>query len=510
MVVGMHRRRVPWSVAAPGALLPALVTAAGCSILYDPDNLPPLTDAVEVDAAIDAPLDADPSRLVLTGVAPAELDEGVGAGGGRPALIVLEGSAIVGAAAVAVELVGSDEPVPLVGFDATADGTRGGLAVRVPVLTELAAGQTATLRITITQGETVDTVDVTVRGLDELRLTAATMNSADLAPRYSQIEVASSIRFTGAAPVRLRATAGVVVDQRVDGDAQGATPGPHGCPGGAVDNPGGCMAGGGRQGANGSVLGLGTGSGGGGGGFAAQGTAGSGMMPGQPGDVSGNDMLVPIESVAGTVGNRGNGGGGGGGGTLQAGGPGGGGGGVILLEAGGDIAVGASGALRVRGGDGAGNGGSGGGGSGGALLVRAGGAITAPGAWLSAPAGQGGTGNNPGGAGSVGRIRVDAAAGDVPSMATTPPAVRGPAWSPSVPSITTASPLAVELRGQPGRTFELRLDDQPAGTATPGVAGTATPTVTLRPGRNQLCAVALAGQLLPESLACVDIFHAGP
>ncbi|MBE7448627.1 MAG: hypothetical protein HS111_07005 [Kofleriaceae bacterium] len=505
----MHRRRVPWSVAAPGALLPALVTAAGCSILYDPDNLPPLTDAVEVDAAIDAPLDADPSRLVLTGVSPAELDEGVGAGGGRPALIVLEGSAIVGAAAVAVELVGSDEPVPLVGFDATADGTRGGLAVRVPVLPELAAGQTATLRITITQGETVDTVDVTVRGLDELRLTAATMNSADLAPRYSQIEVASNIRFTGAAPVRLRATAGVVVDQRVDGDAQGATPGPHGCPGGAVDNPGGCMAGGGRQGANGSVLGLGTGSGGGGGGFAAQGTAGSGMMPGQPGDVSGNDMLVPIESVAGTVGNRG--GGGGGGGAHAAGGW------PRRRRRRRHPARGRRrhrrrrerraagprrrrcrqrrlGRRRLRS----------------ALLVRAGGAITAPGAWLSAPAGQGGTGNNAGGAGSVGRIRVDAAAGDVPSMATTPPAVRGPAWSPSVPSITTASSLAVELRGQPGRTFELRLDDQPAGTATPGVAGTAVPTVTLRPGRNQLCAVALAGQLLPESLACVDIFHAGP
>ncbi len=485
------------------SILPVLL--GGCSLIYNAGDLPPPSDALEFDA----PFDSNPELLDITGTTPSSLDEGVGSGGGRPAIITLNGTAIVGAAQVSVELIGSTEPATLVGFDAVPDGSKGGVIVRIPVMTDLAAGATRALRITITQGSVTRMADVTINGRDELRLSAASANANTLAPLYSTIEVASDISFTGTEPVKLRATAGAVVNMRLAGDAVGASGGPHGCNGGGVDNMGQCPGGGGGQGANGSALGLGTGSGGGGGGFGATATTGSGGMAGMGGPASGNDMLVPIDTTAGASGNRGNGGGGGGGGTLQAGGPGGGGGGVVLLEAGGDITVGVMGALRVQGGAGAGNGGSGGGGSGGALLVRSGGAITSTTRWLSAPAGAGGTGANAGGAGSVGRIRVDAAAGDIGAMANTPNAVRGPAWGAAVPSLTTTSPLTVEFRGQPGRSFDLRVNDQPAGTAMPGVNGDVDLEVTLRPGRNRLCGVAQSGMLIAESLSCVDLFYAG-
>jgi hypothetical protein len=489
--------------------MPAVL--AGCSIIYNPDNLPDPTDAMEIDVPIDAPFDSNPDLLELTGVSPTSIDEGVGASGGRPAVIVLEGTAIVGAAQVSVDLMGSAEPAVIEGFDAVPDGTRGGVIVRIPVMDDLDAGMTRTLRITVTQGTVTKTQDVTVNGLDELVLSAATLDSGALATIYSQIEVASNIHFTGSVPVKLRATAGITVDMRVDGDATGATAGPHGCDGGAVDMSGGCGAdSGGGQGTNGSALGLGTGSGGGGGGFGAQGDNGSGMLAGGGGDPSGNDMLVPIDTVAGVAGNRGNGGGGGGGGTLSAGGPGGGGGGVVLLEAGGDIAVGVMGALRAQGANGSGNGGSGGGGSGGAILVRSGGTITSPGVWLSAPGGMGGMGNNRGGNGAVGRIRVDAAAGDLAAMATTPPAVGGPAWAIAAPSLTTTTPLTVQLRGQPGRAFDLRLNDTSVGDTITGVSGTVdVGGLQLTPGRNRLCAIARSNVFLPESLSCIELFYAG-
>lgn len=496
-----------WSfVSLPAALL------AGCTIIYNPDNLPPLTDAQEVDAPIDAPFDSNPELLEITGVTPSTIDEGMGAGGGRPVVLTLNGTAIVGEAQVSIDLMGSAEPATLVAFDAVPDGTKGGVIVRIPVMTDLPAGMTRTLRITITQGTVTKMADVTVNGLDELTLTAATMNASALAPRYSTIDIASNIRFTGTDPVKLVATADVTVDMRADGDGVGQNPGPHGCRGGDVDMPGGCgTTSNGKQGTNGSALGLGTGSGGGGGGFGAQGANGSGMGAGMGGDQSGNDMLVPIDTVAGVAGNRGNGGGGGGGGTLAQGGPGGGGGGVILLEAGGDITVGAMGALRVQGGAGAGSGGGGGGGAGGALLVRAGGAIVSSSAWLSAPAGAGGTGSNPGGAGSIGRIRVDAASGNIPSMATTPPAKRGPAWGAAVPSLTTSSPITAEFRGEPGREFDIRLNDAAATRATPGSSGTVDVTgIVLRPGKNTLCGVAVTGMIqTPESQSCVELFYAG-
>jgi len=494
-------------VSLPAALL------AGCTIIYNPDNLPPLVDAPDASIPIDAPFDSNPELLDITGVTPSTIDEGMGAGGSRPVVLTLNGTAIVGDAQVTIDLMGSAEPATLVAFDAVPDGTKGGVIVRIPVMTDLSAGMTRTLRITITQGTITRMADVTVNGLDELVLDSSPRATTVNPPTYSTITVMSNVRFTGTEPVILKATASIDVMRAIDANAAGSTAGPHGCNGGAMEAAGGCASGGGAPGSNASVLGLNAGSGGGGGGFGGPGTIG-GANGGAPGMATGNEALVPIITSPGAAGNRGNGGGGGGGGLLgAAGGPGGGGGGVVWLQAGGDISIGAMGAIESRGGTTNGGSGGGGGGSGGAILVRAGGMITSTTRWLAASGGLASTGSsNPGGPGAAGRIRVDTPMGDVASMANDPSAFRGPSWSLDTPSLTTTSPATFTFHGQPGRAFDLRLNDQAlTQTATPGSGGSVAVTgIVLRPGKNTLCGVALSGMIqTPEAQSCVELFYAG-
>jgi len=508
-------------------LLPLL---GACSILYNPDNLPD-RDAAVIDAPppppIDAPTDADPSQLTLTGFetsAGGAIPEGTGAGGGRPALVILTGSSLVGSAVVTAAFL--DEPDagaegPTVdGFDAFTDSTGAAVAVRIPVLPDLAAGSQRMMRLTVTQGSASGSVDIPIDGLDELTITGATSPMVDPTPDlYSRIEIAGNLHYTPgqADPVILRATADVVVTAVLDVDASGTTAGPHGCDGGLKNTAGTCSPGGAMPGAMTTLLTVG--SGGGGGGFGAMGVTGTGQSGGVGGLPTGNDMLVPIRTAAGVAGNRGNGGGGGGTGTLLgSGGPGGGGGGTIVIDAGGDVTVSGAGALRSRGGAGAGNGGGGGGGSGGAIFVRAGGGVTAPGAWLSAPGGARGGTNNPGGTGAVGRIRVDSSRGDneaIAAMATTPAATRGPAWDDSAPVVTATSPLTVVLRGEAGRQHGVRLNDAALTDASIGVSGTTSVQVPLTRGRNVLCATwssnAASTHLdRAEARACIDIAYVGP
>jgi hypothetical protein len=484
---------------------------AGCSVIYNVDNLPIAADAPPPDAAPDAPIDADPALLSITSVTPPAILEGTGAAGGRPALLVVHGVSLVGAAVVTVAFVEpSLAPPTLDGYDAAPDGTEAGVAVRIPVLTDLAAGATRTLRVTVAQGAVQRTIDVRVEGLDELRLTGPTATAAPTAQTYARIEIVGGVHFAGADPVRLTATGDIAISAKLDGDAQGATPGPHGCAGGSATSQGSCTPGGGGAGVNASTLGLSSGGGGGGGGFGAPGTGGSGQGGGTAGDPTGRPSLVPIVSAPGVAGNRGNGGGGGGKGLASAGGVGGGGGGVIYLAAGGDITVTGAGAIAASGGTSTGGSGGGGGGSGGAILLRAGGAITAPGVWLAAPGGAASTGaTNAGGAGGVGRIRVDAAAGDATAMATNPGPFRGAAWAPTTPTIVRGAPTFT-LRGEPGRAFAIRLDDAPVADATPGVDGTAAISgLALAIGHHQLCAVVEPDALVPESLSCVELYYTG-
>ena len=112
---------------------------------------------------------------------------------------------------------------------------------------------------------------------------------------------------------------------------------------------------------------------------------------------------------------------------------------------------------------------------------------------------------------SAGRIRVDAPVGDVSAMANNPNAFRGPSWGLATPSLVTTSPQTFTFHGQPGRAFDLRLNDVPMGTATPGSGGSIDVNgVVLRPGKNTICGVALSGMIsTPESQSCVELFYAG-
>lgn len=180
-------------------------------------------------------------------------------------------------------------------------------------------------------------------------------------------------------------------------------------------------------------------------------------------------------------------------------------------EAGGDVTVEGTGAIEVAGARSSGGSGGGGGGSGGGILLRVGGTLTAPGVWLSAPGGAASTGsNNAGGPGGVGRVRVDSAAGPVDSMITMAAKVRGPAWALATPVIATTL-SSVTLTGEPGRAFQIRLNDVAAPNATPGIDGTVSITgLPWRRGLNTLCAVARTDRLVAESLACIDVYLTPP
>lgn len=483
----------------PRLLVAAPLVATGCSFLYDADDLRvPPPDAV--------PVDVDPSMLSITGATPAEIAEGTGGEGGRPALILVEGDSIASDASVRVELDG----VELVPERIAVSRSRIGLEVRIPVIDTLDSGDTLTLSITVEQAGITDTAGITVLGLDERVLAGGTVDTATLAPLYSHIDITADVHFIGTQPPRLHATGDITVAGVVDVDAEGQTAGPHGCAGGDPASVGNCGSGGGAPGGDQPLLG--SGDGGGGGGFGAEANGGGGDTGGAGGIATGHEMLVPLVTGSGP-GNRGNGGGGGGSGALNPGGSGGGGGGVLELRAGGDVVVTGAGGLRARGGDGAGDFASGGGGSGGAILVSAGGAIMASGAWISAPGGTTSpNGDTVGGAGSVGRIRVDSPTGGVAAMANQPTAVAGPAWDADTSTIVDTAMVEFTLRGASGRAFGIRLNDEVVEDVSPGGSGTATVNVTLVAGRNELCAAYTSNDDATdldrsEARTCVDIIY---
>src|SRR5438045_6282078 len=87
------------------ANLALLVGSSGCSLIYNPNNIPPVShDAAPdmmIDAAIDTPLaDANPALLEVDSFFPATLDEGTGDLGSRPTLLVLVGHQMVAGAQV--------------------------------------------------------------------------------------------------------------------------------------------------------------------------------------------------------------------------------------------------------------------------------------------------------------------------------------------------------------------------------------------------------------------------
>jgi hypothetical protein len=383
--------------------------------------------------------------------------------------------------------------------------------------------------VTVAQGSVQKSLPLAIEGLDELRSSVVApggvLDVGALAPRYARIEIDSAVRFTGAQPVRLVATAELVVAAALELSGAAATNslpgtgGPGGCQGGVREGPGQCLEGGGAAG--------GKNDGGGGGGHATAGNTGVGSNGGAGGQASGHVSLAPF-AAAGALGARGHGGGGGGDGVLAgAGGPGGGGGGVIELSSQGLLRVTAAGQIAARGGAGAPgtgtcvldqHGGGGGGGAGGAVLLRAAQRFEDTGSaqrvWIDGGAGgNGGSGCNAGGAGAPGRVRIDLPhAGDPPALVSGVAALyRGPVIAPGLAAVVDSATVQVPFFGGAGETYWIAVEGSGATpqmvTAASGRQGSGT--ASLAPGLNQLCVLVrpdiTAAQ--PEGLNCISVAY---
>lgn len=355
--------------------LAPLALLGGCSLLYNPSNLPPSTDA-----DIDAP-PVDPTMLELDRVTPTVISEGMGAPGSRAAVLVVHGKNMSRQGmTVTIAAAGGAVPegftVELDKLDVARDGDLLAIPVRMGVVPALTAGMSILLDVTVTQESAAGPVARTIqgafslRGLDELIHSTGDLTLPAGISEYSLIDISGGnvSAPNSPDPVVLRSMSSVNITRAVSVSAGGTNPGP----------------GGGRGGTGGGALGSPGGPGVGP--FAGQTSgAAAGFNP--------NDLgLSTLDSP-----NRGSGGAGGDGAALGAGGNGGGGGGSIEITARADLraaAVRARGAAGTAGGGGAP---AGGGGSGGVILLRAGGTLIA----TEIDVRSGGTGAN-------GRARYDA------------------------------------------------------------------------------------------------------
>ena len=87
-------------------LAAGVLCVAGCSVLYNPDQIGTGDAARAIDAAVhpdaEVILDGDPTMLRLVSVAPSAIYEGQGDGSSRAALVVISGFDIGSDASVAI------------------------------------------------------------------------------------------------------------------------------------------------------------------------------------------------------------------------------------------------------------------------------------------------------------------------------------------------------------------------------------------------------------------------
>lgn len=474
-------------------VLCAATLLSGCSLLYDSGKLP--------EQMVDAPVDAmvQPCMPTISQAFPSALHEGMGEGGGRPGLLVLQGASF--AKDAVVKLTPTDAAnapqLELIGPSAV---TGGGSFLAIQVISKvdptLAAGTSIPLTVEVSQfcpdrGEMVSvsaTEKLALRGYDELK-TAAVVGTGE--PKvYSMIDVTAPLTITGTGALILHSNSSVNLLGDINVSGAMATPGPGGQAGGGAGATGG---GPGR----GSAGPSGGGPGGAAGYKAAASGAGGGMMAG--------DTLVT--SYINNLGS-------GGGGSvvlLGIGNPGGGGGGTIELTARGQLKVGN---ITSNGGNGTGGGGGGGGGSGGTIVLR--GEEVDVGTLLVA----GGGGSN---TGSVGRIRIDT---PVLTPALRNLASRGGTFPPNEPKPNRPSNLlyvqnqetvSFTMYGTAGTKVDVRvlndLVDPPKSVVPVDFQGTdeARVRVSLGNGYNLICALPSGSNLSnTESTNCVEVAYILP
>src|SRR5690606_12487302 len=208
----------------------ACVALTGCSLVYDADDLRG-RDGGAPDAAIGG------DELYIARTVPAAVLEGEGSGLAeedgervRPVPIVLEGQNMSDDTVFEIALPGA-EPVPLE-VVVSGDGSLAAFALRVPISEELDPSQGGQIQIHYSDGEVSRSRLITVEGLGALVRDGGTIDTDQLAPRYSHVVLSGEVSALGAAPLRLVATAGISIDGVLSADADRKTAGPGGCPGG--------------------------------------------------------------------------------------------------------------------------------------------------------------------------------------------------------------------------------------------------------------------------------------
>jgi hypothetical protein len=505
---------------------------AGCSWIYNPNNLPGPSDAA-TDAEII--LDSNARLIDALSVVPMTIYEGQGDFGSAPALVVIFGHQFVDDHTMVQIMASTSATAPMleVGTPVIA---KNGNWIAVPVTAHVDRNLHKTDRIVLdvkvtetvpddpAMGTSMSTLpgQLALQGLEELMPGAtATIDTATLDAMYSKVElsVATTFKGTGRAIVHSVSsitTKGLIANGLAGGAAGATSLSVGGCGGGGPGSTGGCDGTiGGKGGMNGALLG-GAG-GGGGGGFADNGASGTGNGAGAAGSRTGDELIVTYDGTGARTENRSAGGGGGGTPTLaSAGGAGGGGGGSIELSAGGDIAIG--GDISANGGNGATVGGStgGGGGAGGLVMLRADGTLTASGS-ISVNGGAGGAASSTsvggGGTGSHGRVRWDAAAGTAPAIALPATASgtlhRGPAFTLAT-RLFRAPVVKISMVGTPNDRFNVYTENGGKTSAGPQISigsdGTVVFDQTLQQGLSHLCVTLEGGQQgASEADKCVDV-----
>lgn len=492
------------------ATLCALLTASGCSLVYDFGAFEDVADA--------GPPDVNPAALTLDTISPNSVNEGegcapivepgelaprsteiLGLGCDPDALaraVLIEGSDILPGAVVTLDGLGfAGNQVPAV---VGADGTMLGFEISIPVIPTLAAGSIEMIHVTVSQAGIDQTIDLEVGGLDELSVSevgaAAAINALEAGTLFSAVRIDAPLAATSGAPLVLNATS--LIDVTAPMTA-------HGCDGGNTLTTGGCDGQGGKQGLQGSGGIGGTPNGGGGGG----GNQSAGI-PGQNGGLGGvktpNSMLVPLAEHRGQ----------GGGGAVQT--RGGDGGGLIAMTSGGAIRIGS--AIELPGsagqdgtqtcnplllGDGAAGGG---GGAGGSLMVRGrASVIFDETASINLRGGDPGGSNNDecdGGGGSDGRARIDAT-NLIGSPGVT--GVHGAVIADANRLRTGAEAQSIDLAGDAGTPTWISINRGPATSFNLATSQ----VVTFEPGLNNVCVHVTdpANGTPPESLHCVDFIY---
>lgn len=482
------------------------VALGGCSLIYNPNNLPePQRDSdVPIDAPIDARMviDANPEALALTKLTPTVLVEGTGDGGSRRAILVVHGTQIVdNNTTVTIAPLPPETRVPMImvhndNLEVSSEGNLLAVPLTVFVDTDLAQGEMIPLEVTVTQmtpsGMKSAKLDTLVlSGLNELDDPGDVVLDAADSGRYSRVNIAGDV--TAAAnlfePIRIEATASIMITGSVDVSANLKQAGPGGGDGG-------------DRGLGAPI-----------GGSPTNGKMGGGPSPGLSngavGRWGGDDQLTQL----GPSPNRGSGGAGGDGtgATLGGldGGEGGGGGGALVLVGGGALSVGA---IDASGGAGENvsnqTANDGGAGSGGVVLLRAGtmATVMAPGINVA-----GGATPTPG---QAGRARVDAPMFTAAVVPTSPGVYRGPVFppEPTTPAIVRdpRPTLMIIGRGSTTISYTVANDDgskQVAGTVQIPPTGTFQGQLAdpLYDGTNTVCLMVPGAMPDSDTRNCIEI-----